>query len=155
MGRRKDSLNSGTALKSPQLTALAARCRRSVWWASPIASPLSQTWKAIDDSNSPLLLKLKTRTLLHWWSSSYWLSSTLWADSFDCSARDWDRNRITWGNPQSGCSEICSYLMGHCRCTRAYVTKRNSGMKRVKCGWTQPLFHKVSNHWFSGRNLKG
>jgi hypothetical protein len=31
MGRRKDSLNSDTALKSPQLTALAARCRRSVW----------------------------------------------------------------------------------------------------------------------------
>jgi hypothetical protein len=27
-----------------------------------------------------------------------------------CSARDWDRIRITWGNPQSGCSEICSYL---------------------------------------------
>jgi len=38
---------SGTALKSPQLTALAARCRRSVWWAHPIASPLLQTWKAI------------------------------------------------------------------------------------------------------------
>jgi hypothetical protein len=51
-----------------------------------------------------------------------------------CSARDWDRIRITWGNPQSGCSDICSYLMGHCRCTRAYVTKRNSGMKQVKCG---------------------
>jgi len=26
-----------------------------------------------------------------------------------CSARDWDRIRITWGNPQSGCSDICSY----------------------------------------------
>ncbi len=51
-----------------------------------------------------------------------------------CSARDWDRIRITWGYPQSGCSDICSYLMGHCRCTRAYVTKRNSGMKQVKCG---------------------
>jgi len=25
-----------------------------------------------------------------------------------CSARDWDRIRITWGNPQSGCSDICS-----------------------------------------------
>jgi hypothetical protein len=36
-----------------------------------------------------------------------------------------------------------------------YATRLNSGMKRVKCGWTQPLFHKVSNHWFSGRNLKG
>jgi hypothetical protein len=34
-----------------------------------------------------------------------------------CSARDWDRIRITWGNPQSGCSDICSYLMGHYRCT--------------------------------------
>ncbi len=29
-----------------------------------------------------------------------------------CSARDWDRIRITWGNPQSGCSDICSYLKG-------------------------------------------
>jgi len=27
----------------------------------------------------------------------------------NCSARDWDRIRITWGNPQSGCSDICSY----------------------------------------------
>ncbi len=35
-----------------------------------------------------------------------------------CSARDWDRIRITWGNPQSGCSEMCSYLMGRYRCTR-------------------------------------
>jgi hypothetical protein len=26
-----------------------------------------------------------------------------------CSARDWDRIRITWGNPQSGCTDICSY----------------------------------------------
>ena len=39
--------------------------------------------------------------------------------NLQCSARDWDRIRITWGNPQSGCSDICSYLMGHCRCTRA------------------------------------
>ena len=46
MGRRKDSLNSGTALMSPQQTALAACCRRSVWWADPIASPLSQTCEA-------------------------------------------------------------------------------------------------------------
>ncbi len=29
-----------------------------------------------------------------------------------CSARDWDRIRITWGNPQSGCSDICSNLKG-------------------------------------------
>jgi hypothetical protein len=29
-----------------------------------------------------------------------------------CSARDWDRIRITWGNPQSGCSEICASLKG-------------------------------------------
>jgi hypothetical protein len=26
-----------------------------------------------------------------------------------CLARDWDRIRITWGNPQSGCSDVCSY----------------------------------------------
>jgi hypothetical protein len=29
-----------------------------------------------------------------------------------CSARDWDRNRITWRNPWSGCSEICASLKG-------------------------------------------
>jgi hypothetical protein len=29
-----------------------------------------------------------------------------------CSARDWDRIRITWENPQSGCSEICASLKG-------------------------------------------
>ena len=46
MGRRKDSLNSSTALMSPQQTALAACCRRSVWWANPIASLLSQTCEA-------------------------------------------------------------------------------------------------------------
>ena len=27
----------------------------------------------------------------------------------NCSARDWERIRNTWGNPQSGCSDICSY----------------------------------------------
>jgi hypothetical protein len=27
----------------------------------------------------------------------------------ELAARDWDRIRITWGNPQSGCSDICSY----------------------------------------------
>ena len=31
---------------SPQQTALSACCRRSVWWANPIASPLSRTRKA-------------------------------------------------------------------------------------------------------------
>jgi hypothetical protein len=73
-----------------------------------------------------------------------------------CSARDWDRIRITWGNPQSGCSDICSYSKRATVGVRAtYATRWNSGMKRVKCGWTQPLFHKVSNHRFSGRNLKG
>ncbi len=46
MGRRDDSLNSGTALMSPQQTALATCCRRSVWWANPIASPLSRTREA-------------------------------------------------------------------------------------------------------------
>jgi hypothetical protein len=35
-----------------------------------------------------------------------------------CSARDWDRIRITWGNPQSGCSDVCSYSK------RAYVGVR-------------------------------
>jgi hypothetical protein len=35
-----------------------------------------------------------------------------------CSARDWDRIRITWGNPQSGCSDICSYSK---RATEVYA----------------------------------
>ncbi len=64
--------------------------------------------------------------------------------------------RITWGNPQSGCSDICSYSKRATVGVHAtYATRWNSGMKRVKCGWTQPLFHKVSNHRFSGPNLKG
>ena len=35
-------------------------------------------------------------------AASYWLSSTLRADSFDCSARDWDRIRILEEIPRSG-----------------------------------------------------
>ena len=67
--------------------------------------------------------------------ASYWLSSTLRADSFDCSARDWDRIRITWGNPQSGCTDICSYSKRATVGVRApYATRQNSGMKRIKCG---------------------
>ena len=95
MGRRKDSLNSGTALKSPQLTALAARCRRSVWWANPIASPLSQTWKAIGDSNSPLLKKLKTRTLI-WWSWRPELSSGEVEDSNSHLVKSKTRTLLSW-----------------------------------------------------------
>ncbi len=42
-----------------------------------------------------------------------------------CSARDWDRIRITWGNPQSGCSDICSYSKRATVGVRApYATKR-------------------------------
>ncbi len=50
-------------------------------------------------------------------------------------ARDWDRIRITWGNHQSGCTDICSYSKRATVGVRApYVTRRNSGMKRIKCG---------------------
>ena len=99
MGRRKDSLNSGTTLRSPQLTALAARCRRSVWWANPIASPLLYLkkqlpdglwcWRlelsspAVEDSNTPLLM-LKTPTLLSWWrwrlELSWWYRDILYTN---------------------------------------------------------------------------
>ena len=149
---------------SPQQTALAACCRRSVWCANLIASPHSQIrvqldchaplsvqW-AIKQTRSTLrpvhnliaastlrpvgnqvgtstLAKTRTATRALWAQllllplpmllASYWLSSTLRADSFDCSARDWDRIRITWGNPQGGCSDVCSYLKGHYRCTRS------------------------------------
>ena len=34
--------------------------------------------------------------------ASYWLSSTLRADSFDCSARDWDRKGLLEEIPRSG-----------------------------------------------------
>ncbi len=52
-----------------------------------------------------------------------------------CSACDWDRIRITWGNPQSGCTDICSYSKRATVGVRApYATRQNSGMKRIKCG---------------------
>ncbi len=52
-----------------------------------------------------------------------------------CSARDWDRIRITWGNPQSWCTDICSYSKSATVGVRApYATRQNSGMKRIKCG---------------------
>jgi hypothetical protein len=67
-----------------------------------------------------------------------------------------DQDYSTWGKPQSGCSDICSYSKRATVGVRTtYATRRNSGMKGVKCGWTQPLFRKVSNHRFSSRNLKG
>jgi hypothetical protein len=54
---------------------------------------------------------------------------------YRCSARDWDRIRITWGNPQSGCTDICSYSKRATVGVRApYATRQNSGMKRIKCG---------------------
>jgi hypothetical protein len=42
-----------------------------------------------------------------------------------CSAHDWDRIRITWGNPQSGCTDICSYSKRATVGVRApYATRR-------------------------------
>ena len=173
---------------SPQQTALAACCRRSVWCANLIASPHSQTRVQLgclaplsgqyatklprstlrpvynliaastlrpvgnqvgtstlrpvhnliaastlrpvgNQVGTSTLAKTRTATRALWAQllllplpmllASYWLSSTLRAYSFDCSARDWDRIRITWGNPQGGCSDVCSYLKGHYRCTRS------------------------------------
>jgi hypothetical protein len=84
-------------------------------------------------------MKMKTRTLLTWWSSSYWPSSTLWADSFDCSARDWEWWGLLEENPQSGCTEIRASQRATIGVLTTYATRWNSGMKRVKCGWTQPF----------------
>ncbi len=66
-------------------------------------APLSDQW-AIKLALSTLA-KTRTATCALWAQllllplpmllASYWLSSTLRADSFDCSARDWDRIRIT------------------------------------------------------------
>ena len=55
--------------------------------------------------------------------ASYWLSSTLGADSFDCSARDWDRNRISWGNPLSGCTEIRAFQRATIGVLPTYATR--------------------------------
>jgi len=64
--------------------------------------------------------------------------------------------RITWGkSPEWLYRNLCFSKRATVEVRATYATRWNSGMKRVKCGWTQPLFHKVSNHWFSGRNLKG
>ncbi len=64
--------------------------------------------------------------------------------------------RITWGKSPEWLYRNPRFSKRATVGVRAtYATRWNSGMKRVKCGWTQPLFHKVSNHWFSGRNLKG
>jgi hypothetical protein len=162
MGRRKDSLNSGTALKSPQLTALAARCRRSVWWANPIASPLLQTWKAIDDSNSPLLQKLKTRTLI-WWSWRLELSSgevedwnshlvksktgTLLLAQFHTLEPIVSTVRHVTGNDKDYLRKSPEWLgrnprltKGHYRCTAnlCYQVKLEV-WSESECGWTQPF----------------
>jgi hypothetical protein len=72
-----------------------------------------------------------------------------------CSARDWERSGLLGESPE----RLFRYLRFSKRATvgvrATYATRWNSGMKWVMCGWTQPLFHKVSNHRFSGRNLKG
>ena len=39
--------------------------------------------------------------------ASYWLTSTLRADSFDCSARDWDRKGLLEEIPRSGVQILC------------------------------------------------
>ena len=61
--------------------------------------------------------------------------------------------RITWGKSPE---RLFRYLRFSKRATVGVLTTNatrwNSGMKRVKCGWTQPLFHKVSNHWFTNTN---
>ena len=64
--------------------------------------------------------------------------------------------RITWGkSPEWLYRNLRFSKRATVGVLATYATRWNPGMKRVKCGWTQPLFHKVSNHWFSGRNLKG
>ncbi len=64
--------------------------------------------------------------------------------------------RITWGkSPEWLYRNLRFSKRATVGVLATYATRWNSGMKRVKCGWTQPIFHKVSNHWFSSRNLKG
>jgi hypothetical protein len=58
-------------------------------------------------------------------TSSAFEQASLAHRHISCSARDWDRIRITWGNPQSGCSDICSYSKRATIGVRApYATRR-------------------------------
>ncbi len=63
-----------------------------------------------------------------------------------CSARDWEWYGLLEENPQSGLVEIRAWQRATIGVLPTYATRWNSGMKRVKCGWTQPFIplHKMS-----------
>ena len=102
------------------------------------------------------------RNLLHFWEKlTYCIPSNAYILTpffrKQCLFGTWlGTIRITWGKSPE---RLFRYLRFSKRATvgvlATYATRWNSGMKRVKCGWTQPLFHKVSNHRFSGRNYLG
>ncbi len=85
MGNQADTLHSETSVQ------LDCHAPLSDQWAIKLTlSTLAKTRTATGALWEQLLL-LPLPMLL----AFYWLSSTLRADSFDCSARDWDRIRIT------------------------------------------------------------
>ncbi len=51
-------------------------------------------------------------------------------------------------NPQSGCTEIRALQRATIGVLPTYATRWNSGMKRVKCGWTQPFIPQVFGNCF-------
>ncbi len=54
-----------------------------------------------------------------------------------------DQNRMLEEILRSGSDSLPLWL-GHLGVRAPYATA-NAGMKRIKCGWTQPLFRKVRN----------
>jgi hypothetical protein len=67
---------------------------------------ISPAWCGWGCTHSPLSLYLTSRAKL--WGTLR-RRGQIHSLHTPCSARDWDRIRITWGNPQSGCTDICSY----------------------------------------------
>ncbi len=64
--------------------------------------------------------------------------------------------RITWGNPQSGLVDDRAWQRATIGCTANLCYRWNSRYEASQSVVERNLlFHTVSNHWFSGRNLKG
>ena len=103
----------------PAVTAILRWLRESVWETEKTWS--SVFWSHLTSSSWPLLINLLV---------------------CGCSARDWERSGLL---EEKSPERLFRYLRFSKRATvgvrATYATRWNSGMKRVKCGWTQPLFH--------------
>ncbi len=89
-----------------------------------------------------LLLHCSSSNIISGMVTSYWRVAEKFfarpSNMYACSARDW----VGWGlleeNPQSGLVEIRALQRATIGVLPTYATRLYSGMKRVKCGWTQP-----------------